>query len=605
MNDSPTAYKMSDAYPTYSYIQRVQGELQTTRAPGPQTGVNFFPIAEGINRPASTITFNAPQVAQNLFLCADAYIKVKLRVRRYKIDNVTDIASVSDGNWWLDRAPMKPGMVIANSLTRADVRLNQHTISYKDLRYVQKNINVQSFGKEFIETRLSTSGAKYWDNVGQLSFTGECSNNVSDFLSPVIGVLDYSTNLGVDNGYNSSCDKWNSFPGDTTADPLTVGTRVIEIVEPLGIGPFKPRNQEGFGNSVYHGLSDLIPYVNQVGVKLVLENYTANMVEPYFMNIAENDPAAPPYRGIYLDDGIESAELVLKWVRPREELILQIPKQLYIPSWQVDHREFQLNVFPESIGGYSPLINNAEAPGLDFPGFPNTGTKFTFENIHTHQIPSQIMMWATVDKDDPESYMASPINVWNSPITTIFLSTEQNNQTAFESNCALREINVRTNALGGTDIWNQSFNEDEQYKYTTEACHPDFPWSNNKWNGYVLNLHNPGGGIPTLQNYYATKGYNFMVLDTDDLKQYNITNQKTGKLVRDQVWNFSGRFSPKDGFMDNTGYTVLSYDGLGPVPETRNSRRRYKFHVAFLYNNYRINLGSDGVVSSDFVSKFY
>ena len=96
-----------------------------------------------------------------------------------------------------------------------------------------------------------------------------------------------------------------------------------------------------------------------------------------------------------------------------------------------------------------------------------------------------------------------------------------------------------------------------------------------------------------------------MVLDTDDLKQYNITNQKTGKLVRDQVWNFSGRISPRDGLMENTGYTIRSYDGLGPVNESRNSQRRYKFHVAFLYNNYRINLGYDGVVSSDFVSKFY
>ena len=604
MNDRPTAYKMSDPFPTYTYIQRVQGELQTTRAPGPQTGVNFFPIAEGINRPPSTITFNAPQVAQNLFLCADAYIKVKLRVRRYKIDNVTDIASVEGENWWLDRTPMKPGMVIANSLTNASIRLNQHTISYKDLRYVQKNINVQSFGKEFIETRLSTSGAKYWDNVGQLSFTGECSNNVSDFLSPLV-VEDYSTNLGVDNGYSSSCDKWNSFPGEATADPLTVGTRIIEIVEPLGIGPFKPRNQEGYGNSVYHGLSDLIPYVNQVGVKLVLENYTANMVEPYFMNIARFAPENP-YRAVYLDDGIVSAELVLKWVRPREELILQIPKQLYIPSWQVDHREFRLNNNPEDLGGYSRLTSNSgDQQQLLIPGFPNSQNTFSIENIHTRQIPSQVMLWATVDKDDTESYMASPINVWNTPLSVLLLSTEQNNQTAFESNCAFLELNVRTNALGGTDIWDESYNEDEQYKYTTEACHPDFPWSNNKWNGYVLNLHNPGGGVPPFQNYYATKGYNFMVLDTDDLKQYNITNQKTGKLVRDQVWNFSGRISPRDGLMENTGYTIRSYDGLGPVNESRNSQRRYKFHVAFLYNNYRINLGYDGVVSSDFVSKFY
>jgi hypothetical protein len=157
--------------------------------------------------------------------------------------------------------------------------------------------------------------------------------------------------------------------------------------------------------------------------------------------------------------------------------------------------------------------------------------------------------------------------------------------------------------LGGTDIWDQQFNEDEQYKYTTEASHPDFPWDNTKWNGYVLN---PSTTSAPNQYLYGTKAYNFLCLDTDDLKQYNITNQKTGKLVRDQVWNFRGTLSPQDGLMENTGYTVASYAGIAaPVLAPRISERKYKFHVAFLYNNYRINLGYDGVVSSDFLSKFY
>ena len=104
-----------------------------------------------------------------------------------------------------------------------------------------------------------------------------------------------------------------------------------------------------------------------------------------------------------------------------------------------------------------------------------------------------------------------------------------------------------------------------------------------------------------------TRGYNFLLLDTDDLKQYNITGPKTGKLVRDQVWNFSGIVSPQDGLMDNTGYTITEYPPpiAGGSPQALRSLRKYKFHVAFMYNIYRINLGYDGVVSSDFVSKFY
>ena len=585
MSESPSAYTLSDSQPVYSYIQRVEGQIQTTRGPGPPTTGTFFPIADFNRRPASTITFNSPQVAQNLFLCADAYIKVKARIRRYKIDNATDIGSSEAGSeWYLERVPMKPGMVLANSFTRADIRLNQHTISYKDLRYCQKNINVQSFGKDFIEKNLSTSGGRYWDNQGQLSFSGECSNNVSTFLAGPTPVVEYSTNLGIDNGYSDSCDKFNSFLGNS-GDVNTDGTKIIEITEPLGIGPFKPRNKKGYGNSVYHGLSDLIPYVNQVGLKLVLENFSANLCAPYFMAIDE--ASATEYRGVYLDDGIIEAELVLKWVRPRSELILNIPKQLYIPSWQMDHREFILNE------GNPILCNDS--------------VNFSFENIYTRQIPSQIFVWATVDKDSIDSYLASPLNTWNTPaLAGVFPHYEiiNTNQTAFESNCAFRELTMRTNTLGGTDIWNESFNEDEQYKYTTEGCHPDFPWNNTKWNGYALRRF---ATTPPAQFMYMTRGYNFLLLDTDDLKQYNITGPKTGKLVRDQVWNFSGIVSPQDGLMDNTGYTITEYPPpiAGGSPQALRSLRKYKFHVAFMYNNYRINLGYDGVVSSDFVSKFY
>jgi hypothetical protein len=196
------------------------------------------------------------------------------------------------------------------------------------------------------------------------------------------------------------------------------------------------------------------------------------------------------------------------------------------------------------------------------------------------------------------------------PVPTVdkAFPTENNNQTAFESNCEFNKLTIRTNALGGSNVWDETYNKDEQYMYTTKNCHPDFPWDKTKWSGYVLKRESNTGLV---SRYYATKAYNVMILDSDDLKSYNVAGPKTGKLLRDQVWNFSGTLTPQDGLMDNTNYIPGRFSSgypppfsLGPVLPLRRSERVYKFHVLFLYKNFRINLGVDGVVSSDYVSKF-
>ena len=584
---------ISDQYPEYTYLQRIPGTIITSRVK-PSTGANPVPVAVGIQPRCSTITFNGPQVSSNLFLCSDAYIKVKFRMREisWDIDDPLEYnfqQSIST----TERVALKPGMIIANCMNQADIRLNQHTISYDNPRYVQKHVNVQSFGKTFIERRLSTSGAQFWDNIGQMTFTGESAINTTD-VSTMQGlpagdeVIPIISSLGVDNGYAASCDAFESYTTFSTPDIQLGGTREIELTEQLAFGPFKPRNLDGFGNSPYSGMSDLIPYVSQVGVKLQLENFTANLCEPYFQ-VHLQPVAANFFRKALLDDGVISAELVLRWVQPRRTIVAQLPRQLYIPSWQYDHRSFVLN------NGLPMLMDEQ--------------FDFSFENLHTRQVPSQIMVWATIDKDDVNSYLASPPNVMN-PVPTVdkAFPTANNNQTAFESNCEFNKLTIRTNALGGSNVWDETYNKEEQYMYTTKNCHPDFPWDKTKWSGFVLKRES---NIGLVSRYYATKAYNVMILDSDDLKSYNVAGPKTGKLLRDQVWNFSGTLTPQDGLMDNTNYIPGRFSSgypppisLGPVLPLRRSERVYKFHVLFLYKNFRINLGVDGVVSSDYISKF-
>ncbi len=590
-------FTLEDRFPEYTFIQRIPAIISTSSTP---PGNQDFINPNGV-RPSSRVSFNAIAPAPNMFLSSEAYIKIRVRCRQYNLLLVTagpdpvPSARPSATPLGVNRTILKPGMLIANGMTNLKLRLNNHGIEYKDPRYVQKNLNVQSYGKTYIEKQFSTSGSSYFDNIGWLNFLGESESiiRIDPLGLPPVGYQPCVANQGVDNGYQNACNQWDSIQsnglGQSTPD-YPNGVKLMDFEEPLAWGPFKPRCDNAARNSPYNNLSELIPYLNQVGVEFTLKNYTANLFTPYFNTTRDLTPPGTgvpnTYNSLWVDDGVESAELVLKWVKPRAELIMGIPRELSIKSFQYRHLSFPLN-------DGLPILSNQEVT-------------YNFDNIYSRQVPTQLILWGTIDKDDPESYMAVAVNgkfavggggFGNLCDPAIGQPIENNDTTSFEANCELNEMTIRTNVLGGTDVWDNAYSQREMYKYTTDNCHPDFPWSRYIFPGYTQQSQTPNDNQP----YRAYQGYQFMVLEAKDLKQFNVSNAKTGKLLRDLVWNFSGTLTPRDGLMDQGN------NRLAPPPPpggTRVSERRYRFHVLFMYNNYRIKLSKTGEVSSDYVSKF-
>ena len=207
-------FTLEDRFPEYTFIQRIPAIISTSSTP---SGAQDFINPNGV-RPSSRVSFNAIAPAPNMFLSSEAYIKIRVRCRKYNLLLATagpdpvPSARPSVVPMGVNRTILKPGMLIANGMTNLKLRLNNHGIEYKDPRYVQKNLNVQGFGKTYIEKQFSTSGSSYFDNLGWLNFLGESMSIIrTDPLGlPPVGYQPCVGNQGIDNGYQNACNQWAS-----------------------------------------------------------------------------------------------------------------------------------------------------------------------------------------------------------------------------------------------------------------------------------------------------------------------------------------------------------------------------------------------------------
>lgn len=150
----PQAYwKFNDPYPQYIQAQRTLAVI---------TGTN--------------IRFNVNTFDPNTFMRSKAYIKVSVEIQKQEIDVAT--GEVIPSNYVVeDKIYKKPGLVLHNSCTTASLRLNSHTMVYKDLRYVQKKMDMSFAGKKINNTYMSTSGSSYEELNGVYNETG-CINKI-------------------------------------------------------------------------------------------------------------------------------------------------------------------------------------------------------------------------------------------------------------------------------------------------------------------------------------------------------------------------------------------------------------------------------------------
>ena len=147
-------FSFDDQYPEYIQVQRTQGVITGNR-----------------------VTFNADTFDPNLFLRSRAYIKINVNTQRFERDPATgDLTSAA----WQpsDVIYQKAGMVLANSMVSAKLRINSTSIEYQDPRYWQQHITQQHCGRTLNDRYLSTSGSSYPHYTGVTAEVGVIQDNI-------------------------------------------------------------------------------------------------------------------------------------------------------------------------------------------------------------------------------------------------------------------------------------------------------------------------------------------------------------------------------------------------------------------------------------------
>ena len=512
-------YSLYDHYPEYLQVQRTPAVISGNR-----------------------VSFQTYSPDPNLFLSSESYIKIQVRINKKKEQLITGAITNSTIRVE-DVSLMKTGNILSNSMDNFECRINGNSLIYNNPKYYKKYTDIQIFGKKYLETEASTSGSAFLDNTGEINFNGT-----------IYTVQDATK--GFDTGFAKSSDAFLN----QSVEVAPLGTILLDIVEPINFALFQPKSSN---MRKKHKLSELIPYVKQIGINFSLSKYAANMCTPYY-GYNGAGAAAPnhQYRTFFEDDGIISAELVLKWVKPRKELV-SLPDQVKLRSFNYDHRKY--NILP------NPLVND-------------TSTTFNLQNLYTYQVPSQMLLFATVDRDS-DSFQANFLRT-DSPVALSSVSFPDSN--AFESNLIISSLNIRTNVNGGDTVIDNNYNLRELYNITVRNSNEDFPWSYNKFVGDPIEDPTTNTIIRQYQSY------NYVLLNTSDLDIFDVRGEKTGK-TKQMVWNISCNLDCRDGY----GGKVAA----GPLV-LLNSQKKYEFHIVFIYDDYCFYLNKNGISYSEYTAKF-
>ncbi len=506
-------FTLSDPWPEYVHTQRVQATI---------TGVN-------------KISFATQTVDPNLFLRSRAYLKVSVLTQRDRVEE-KNLAFIDNEIFDIDDLIYKkPGMVLANSMTSMKLRLNNTTIDMKDPRYYQRYITAQHCGREISNKYLSTSGSVYTNNVGVIDTTNGHSIQFRD--------TDQQQMIAVDDAFV-----------DITRAPDAQTT--FNYMELLNIGPFNfmhDKKGEIYSRSHYRKMTDVIPYIRQIGLEIDFKDISANSL--MFLYARRAAGVVPADKLVLLTDvEITSAELVLEWVRPRKEKILTMPSQVKIQSWNIDQHTFDLGNVDDT-----DIISS------------------TISNLIIHQVPTYMYIYATVDKDDVNGYNCVSVASSEDNIgTNLTTSANDNSQ---ESNMTLVDgsLRIRVNVLGGDDVITNSYNNRELYRITTKNSIKDAPYGFSKWIG----------GRSRYANYSSQF---YVILGESELKSFFV---RKGQTVSNFVLDIDFSWQAADGYgFDETTFTDVG--GFKP----------YKMHVDFVYDRYSINLDSAGNTFTSYDSKF-
>lgn len=635
MKSKSEYWKFDDKYPQYIQVQRIPAKIS-----------------------GNSITFKVNRFDPNTFLKSKSYIKLRstIQKREVELDAKNDEIDNNPVNFDAeDRIYKKPGMVLHNSCTNARLRLNSHTMTYIDLRYITKKINTSFAGKRINNNYFSTSGSSYenyngvYNKVGDiykvnflsadsesmpfrsLQFNvGAGLNNITwtqatntitflpgagtainlfsaqiflpdDFIFllsgesfRIINVLTITTLLASrqdllapgdvaqqdlvegDNIIRQDASSYNGDDGRQEAYSaafkyLNVGSpnSIFEFTEPLNFGPFNHLENysagEIYSKSWNLKQTKLIPYINELELSMDFKDIATNSLI-YSYGRTFSDPAVGNgMTARLIDAGIVQSELTLFWVKPRDELLLSIPPTVRIQSWQYEH-------FTIDIG----LINNE----VSFP--------YNFNNIYTDQIPSYLLLYGMVNKDS-ESYICNALisdrdgNTMNETASIDKNAVETGMSPSLSNDMINSDLLIRSNTLGGDDILDNGYNEQELYRLTLKNSFPDFPYSDNIFKSNTTEN--------SMLASYPSEFY--LLLGERDLNSFFI---RKGQTVKSYIIDISGNMTPLDGYSLRKNINIGSLNG---------GQKNYTMHLFYIYDRFFIELDKNGGIDARFDASFF
>jgi len=423
----------------------------------------------------------------------------------------------------IDRIYKKPwGMT--NAMTTIDVSYNGHKTSYPNPRHWGKYVHSTESTRRLMNSKFSVCGGQFPDFTGSFTPLGDFNGAQDNGLYPSFNAAftDYNGVIGISNVANFA-----------SLEPLMVGLH----------SPYEQKHQLQ-PNSRYRRIGWAIPHIKQFKVDVKFDQIPANTLVPMFL---QKDAAAGQVELIDTPEVQDlQATMILTWFTPSAGYI--IPREVSMPSWYLEHFEFQLND--------GDILLNQET------------TTIRTRQMPLRQVPNAVLLFASNVKVGP---------IYNCRALNSLDGAAGNQDTALSD--GPQELNLTFDSLTiRVDINNVTVDNDftklEMYRITEKNCN-EMPYD---FTGWV-------GGRRLLA---STPGATFMYLTAEDL------NIQLSSGVRKR--NFNLQVEATMGSRE--GYS-FSEDNpfLGVVPQ-----HSYDLHVFFFFDNYRYILRKDGYTTSEFLT---
>ncbi len=394
----------------------------------------------------------------------------------------------------------------------------------------------------------------------------------NDFPSQPINAADTVTRL-VSRVGNGDDGRQESY--DDAFRDIGLGTvdNIFSFTEALSFGPFNHLADYERGeiakNSWNLKQSPLIPYIRELKLTMNFKDIASNSL---IYSYGKNNTPGSELQCQLVDTEITSAELVLVWVKPRDELLATLPQRVRIQSWQYEHNQFDL------VNINTPLI-----PTL----VDGQAAQSSQNNIYTHQVPSYILYYGMVDKDS-DGYICRAINsnsdvIGNDAVISVDANSVESGMHLFRQGDIDTDLNMRSNTLGGDNILDRNYNIKELYRLTLQNCVSDFPYGETKFRGIQAG--------ETLYSSYPSEY--FLLLGEQQLNSFFI---RVGQLQVSNVLNFNSTLVATDGYSIAKSIQGGAFNG---------GEKQYALHIFYIYDRYYIELNQDGLVDSKFDSQFY